>query len=117
MYPLPVPLLDFDPFLSMEDEKLAKLLIEDGRETRFGSTVLQAWEVTNARGSELGELMLFCWACREGPSGIRNCIAHPQPTIDDAKDKVLVDFAPYGNLGAFTVNLMYRYPGSFRTSV
>jgi hypothetical protein len=107
---------NFEPFLSTEDEKLAKLLIEDNKETRFGATVRHAWEVMNAGGSELGELMLFCWVFREGSCGTRNCIAHLRPTTADAKNKILADFAAYGNLGAFTVELVDRYFGSFRTS-
>ncbi|KIM92402.1 hypothetical protein PILCRDRAFT_810459, partial [Piloderma croceum F 1598] len=117
VYPLPAPLLDFGLFLSSEDEELAKLLMEDDKETSFGATVRHAWEVTNARGSELGELMLFCWTITAGSHDTRNCIAHPRPTTADAKDKILADLAPYRNLGSFTVNLVDRYPGSFRTSI
>ncbi|KIM75351.1 hypothetical protein PILCRDRAFT_92103 [Piloderma croceum F 1598] len=118
IYPLPVPLLDFELFLSAEDEELAKLLMKDGNlETRFGATVRQAWEATNARGSELGKLMLFCWAIRAGSCDTRNCIARPRPTIANAKDKILADFALYGNLGSFTVDLVDRCPGSFKTSI
>jgi len=52
IYPLPLPLLDFQLSLAAEDEELAKLLMEDEKETRFGATVRQAWEVTNERRSE-----------------------------------------------------------------
>jgi len=99
VYPLPAPLLDLDfgLFLSSEDEELAKLLMEDDlKETSFGATVRHAWEVTNAGGSELGKLMLFCWTIKAGSScNTRNLILHPRPTTADAKDKILADLAPY----------------------
>lgn len=117
IYPLPVSLLDFQLSLTAEDEELAKLLMEDEKETRFGATVRQAWEVTNERGSELSELMLFCWAFREASGNTRNCIAHPKPTIADAKGRILADFALYGQLGAFAVGLVDRHPRSFRASI
>jgi hypothetical protein len=81
VYPLPVPLLDFKPFLSSEDKILAKLLMEDDKETRFGAMVHHAWEATNAGGSELGELMLFCWVFGEESCGTRSCIAHPNQQL------------------------------------
>jgi hypothetical protein len=117
IYPLLVPLLNFQLFMSTEDEELAKLLMEDGKETSFGATVHQAWEVTNVRGSELGKLMLFCWAIKTGSCDTQNCIAHPRLTTADVKVKILADFALYGNLGSFTVDLVDRWPGSFRTSI
>jgi len=119
-YPLPLPLLLSGlPPLSAENEELAKMLIEDEEETAFGATVRCAWEETNAKGSELGELMLFCWAYKEGSKHARNTIAHPQPTAAAAKAQISIDLAPdtgYGHLSVFTIALVDRHSGRFRAS-
>jgi hypothetical protein len=87
------------------------LLMEDEKETSFGATVRQAWEVTNEKGSELSELMLLCWVFVDNA---QNCIAHRRKlTIADAKRRILRDFTPYGHLGTFAVSLVDRHPGSF----
>lgn len=72
-----MPLLDFQLSLSPEDEELAMLLMEDEKETNFGATVRQAWEVsrTNEKGGESSELMLFCWVFADNA---QNCIAHAE---------------------------------------
>jgi hypothetical protein len=114
---LPVPLLDFELSLMEEDEEIAKLLMENEKETSFGVTVRQAWEVTNKRRRKLGELMLFCWASKQGSVNTRNGIAHPKPTIAEAKERILADFTAYGHLGDFAVGLVDRHPRSFRNSL
>lgn len=61
--------------------------------------------------------MLFCWAFKEELGNTRNCIAHPKPTIADAKGRILVGFALYRQLDAFAVGLVDRHPGSFLPAI
>jgi len=111
-YPLPIPLLRNVQLLAVKDKELARSMMHNNRETTFGITVRRAWEATQ---SELGRLMLYCWAFRKESVDVRNCIAHPKPTISYAKEQIMEDFrvVEYGHLGAFAAEFVDRHPGSF----